>query len=85
MMDRIGFRCRCSLGSVNGAGSVPDALLVAIGAVPGAGCAEDVNHFEPMVPKKHWGTFTVNVLACFALGWCWRCRKAALPAPASCC
>ena len=27
-----------------------------------------VNHFEPMVPKKHWGTFTVNVVACFALG-----------------
>ena len=27
-----------------------------------------VNHFEPMLPKKHWGTFLVNVLACFALG-----------------
>ena len=46
-----------------------DALLVAIGAVPGAWLRlKMVNHFEPMVPKKHWGTFTVNVLACFALG-----------------
>ena len=69
MMDRIGFRCRCSLGSVNEAGSVRDALLVAIGAVPGAWLRlRMVNHFEPMVPKKHWGTFTVNVLSCFALG-----------------
>ena len=51
------------------AGSVPDALLVALGAVPGAWLRlRMVNHFEPMVPKKHWGTFTVNVLACFALG-----------------
>ena len=46
-----------------------DALLVAIGAVPGAWLRlRMVNHFEPMVPKKHWGTFTVNVVACFALG-----------------
>jgi CrcB protein len=27
-----------------------------------------VNHFEQMVPKKHWGTFVVNVVACFGLG-----------------
>ena len=46
-----------------------DVLLVAIGAVPGAWLRlKMVNHFEPMVPKKHWGTFTVNVVACFALG-----------------
>ena len=46
-----------------------DALLVAIGAVPGAWLRlRMVNHFEPMVPKKHWGTFTVNVVACFVLG-----------------
>ena len=46
-----------------------DALLVSIGAVPGAWLRlRMVNHFEPMVPKKHWGTFTVNVVACFALG-----------------
>ena len=27
-----------------------------------------VNHLEPMLPRKHWGTFGVNVIACFALG-----------------
>ena len=49
--------------------SVPDALLVAVGSVPGAWLRlRMVNHFEPLVPKKHWGTFTVNVLACFSLG-----------------
>ena len=57
------------MGIVHEAGSVRDALLVAIGAVPGAWLRlRTVNHFEPMVPKKHWGTFTVNVVACFALG-----------------
>ena len=57
------------MGIVHEAGSVRDALLVAIGAVPGAWLRlRMVNHFEPMVPKKHWGTFTVNVVACFALG-----------------
>ena len=57
------------MATVDEAGSVRDALLVAIGAVPGAWLRlRMVNHFEPMVPKKHWGTFTVNVLACFALG-----------------
>ena len=46
-----------------------DALLVAIGAVPGAWLRfRLVNHFEPMVPRKHWATFGVNVSACFALG-----------------
>ena len=68
-MARTGFRCRCSAAIVHEAGSVRDALLVAIGAVPGAWLRlKMVNHFEPMVPKKHWGTFTVNVVACFALG-----------------
>ena len=57
------------MGIVHEAGSVRDALLVSIGAVPGAWLRlRMVNHFEPMVPKKHWGTFTVNVVACFALG-----------------
>ena len=47
----------------------PAALLVAIGAVPGAWLRfRMVNHFEPMLPRKHWGTFSVNVIACFALG-----------------
>ncbi len=27
-----------------------------------------VNRWSPIVPKKHWGTFAVNVIACFALG-----------------
>ena len=46
-----------------------DTLLVAIGAVPGAWLRfRLVNHFEPMVPRKHWATLGVNVSACFALG-----------------
>lgn len=46
-----------------------DALLVAIGAVPGAWLRfRLVNHLEPVVPRKHWATFTVNISACFALG-----------------
>ena len=53
----------------NVAGSAPEALLVGLGAIPGAWLRlKTVNHFEPMVPKKHWGTFLVNVTACFALG-----------------
>jgi CrcB protein len=51
------------------AGSAPEALLVGLGAIPGAWLRlKTVNHFEPMVPKKHWGTFAVNVIACFGLG-----------------
>ena len=50
-------------------GSAPEALLVGLGAIPGAWLRlKTVNHFEPMVPKKHWGTFAVNVVACFGLG-----------------
>jgi fluoride exporter len=46
-----------------------DALLVAMGAVPGAWLRfRVVNHLEPMLPRKHWGTFGVNVIAAFALG-----------------
>lgn len=45
------------------------ALLVAVGAVPGAWLRfRLVNHLEPMVPRKHWGTFGVNLIACLALG-----------------
>ncbi len=48
---------------------MPEALLVGLGAIPGAWLRlKLVNHFEPMLPKKHWGTFFVNVVACFALG-----------------
>ena len=51
------------------AGSAFEALLVVVGAIPGAWLRlKMVNHFEPMVPKKHWGTFVVNVVACFGLG-----------------
>ena len=51
------------------AGSVLEALLVGLGAIPGAWLRlKTVNHFEPMLPKKHWGTFAVNVIACFGLG-----------------
>ncbi len=45
------------------------ALMVAIGAVPGAWLRfRVVDHLEPVLPGKHWGTFGVNVIACFALG-----------------
>ena len=40
-----------------------------LGAIPGAWLRlKAVNHVEPMVPRKHWGTFLVNVIASFALG-----------------
>jgi len=46
-----------------------DALLVSIGAIPGAWLRfRLVNHFEPLLPRKHWATFGVNITACFALG-----------------
>ena len=51
------------------AGSGSEALLVALGAVPGAWLRLIlVNRWSPMVPQKHWGTFIVNVVACFSLG-----------------
>ena len=51
------------------AGSAPEALLVGLGAIPGAWLRlKWVNHLLPKVPRKHWGTFAVNVVACFALG-----------------
>lgn len=50
-------------------GGDSDALIVAIGAVPGAWLRfRVVDHLEPVLPRKHWGTFGVNVIACFALG-----------------
>jgi CrcB protein len=46
-----------------------DGLLVALGAIPGAWLRfRLVNHFEPLVPRKHWATFGVNITACFVLG-----------------
>ncbi|MEB3199563.1 MAG: CrcB family protein [Synechococcaceae cyanobacterium] len=45
------------------------ALLVAIGAVPGAWLRfRMVNHLEPLLPRRHWGTCGVNLIACFSLG-----------------
>ncbi|MFM8275535.1 MAG: fluoride efflux transporter FluC [Cyanobium sp.] len=45
------------------------ALLVAIGAVPGAWLRfRLINHLEPLLPRRHWGTFGVNLIACFSLG-----------------
>ena len=45
------------------------SLLVALGAVPGAWLRfRVVNHLEPLVPRRHWGTLAVNGIACFALG-----------------
>ena len=45
------------------------AVLVGIGAIPGAWLRlRVVNHLEPMVPRKHWGTLLVNLAAAFALG-----------------
>ena len=68
-MARIGCTCRRSREINVVAGSGSEAVLVGLGAIPGAWLRlEVVNHFQPMVPKKHWGTFIVNVVACFALG-----------------
>jgi CrcB protein len=45
------------------------ALLVALGAVPGAWLRFWlVNQLEPHLPRRHWGTFAVNLAACFGLG-----------------
>lgn len=52
-----------------GASSLHSALLVALGAVPGAWLRfRLVNHLAPLLPRRHWATFGVNVAACFALG-----------------
>ena len=68
-MAKTGSTCKPSLESNAVAGSVSEAVLVGLGAIPGAWLRlKVVNHFQPMVPKKHWGTFLVNVVACFALG-----------------
>lgn len=51
------------------ASSPQAALLVALGAVPGAWLRfRLVNHLAPLLPRRHWATFGVNVAACFALG-----------------
>ena len=68
-MAKTGCTCKPSPEINAVAGSASDALLVGLGAIPGAWLRlKVVNHFHPMVPKKHWGTFLVNVVACFVLG-----------------
>ena len=68
-MAKIGCTCKPSLEINTVAGSAFEALLIGLGAIPGAWLRlKVVKHFQPMVPKKHWGTFLVNVVACFALG-----------------
>ena len=68
-MARTGCTCKPFPESNAVAGFASEALLVGLGAIPGAWLRlKVVNHFEPMVPKKHWGTFLVNVVACFSLG-----------------
>ena len=68
-MAKTGCTCKPCPESNAVAGSAPEAVLVGLGAIPGAWLRlKLVNHFQPMVPKKHWGTFMVNVGACFALG-----------------
>jgi CrcB protein len=45
------------------------ALLVALGAIPGAWLRFlVVNRLEPVLPHRHWGTLLVNLVACFGLG-----------------
>lgn len=45
------------------------ALLVALGAIPGAWLRFlVVNRLEPVLPHRHWGTLLVNLVACFSLG-----------------
>ena len=68
-MVKTGCTCKPSQEINAVAGSAPEVVLVGLGAILGAWLRlKVVNHFQPMVPKKHWGTFLVNVVACFALG-----------------
>ena len=81
-MAAIGFKCKSLPAKVCRTVTNPFAVgcmadpitpgqvvLVGIGAIPGAWLRlRIVNHFDPMVPRKHWGTFAVNLTAAFALG-----------------
>ena len=49
--------------------ALADGVLVATGAVPGAWLRFVlVNHLQPLLPRKHWATAGVNLVACLALG-----------------
>lgn len=46
-----------------------DALLVALGAIPGAWLRfRIVEHLSPMLLRRHWGTLVVNLAGSFSLG-----------------
>ncbi|MFZ9753298.1 MAG: fluoride efflux transporter FluC [Cyanobium sp.] len=52
-----------------GSPSLQNAVLVALGAVPGAWLRYRlVDRLAPLLPRRHWATFAVNVSACFSLG-----------------
>jgi CrcB protein len=58
-------------------------LLVALGAVPGAWLRHRlVSRLAPCLPRRHWGTLVVNLLACLALGLLVAAGMAARPAMA---
>ena len=49
--------------------SLQSAALVALGAVPGAWLRfQLVDRLAPLLPRRHWATFSVNACACFCLG-----------------
>ena len=75
-MVRTGCTCKPFPESNAVVGSASEALLVGLGAIPGAWLRlKVVNHFQPMVPKKHWGTFIVNVITLFPYTTLFRSRK----------
>ena len=46
-----------------------DALLVALGAIPGAWLRfRVVEQLSPLLPRRHWATLGVNLAASFCLG-----------------
>ncbi len=46
-----------------------EVLLVAIGAVPGAWLRlRLIHHLQPLLPRRHWATLTVNAAASLGLG-----------------
>ncbi|PHX86912.1 MAG: chromosome condensation protein CrcB [Synechococcus sp. Baikal-G1] len=49
--------------------ALADGVLVATGAVPGAWLRFVlVNRVQPLLPRRHWATASVNLVACLALG-----------------
>lgn len=46
-----------------------EALLVALGAVPGAWLRlRLIHHLQPLLPRRHWATLLVNTIASLGLG-----------------